>query len=407
MGTALLLSGSGLLSTTLGIRLAQGGQSLGLAGVVVSCFAVGLVLGSWRAVRLIQRVGHIRAFAGFAAILGVTTLLMTLGTSAPFWMLLRLAQGFVLGGSYLVIESWLGASTAASARARVLGVYTMTCQVALALGQLLITLRSSTLVIAAMLFIVALVPVAWTRQSQPMMEEASRIGFREMARRAPVAALGCLVAGCTVGSLLHLGAAYATALGADVDHVAAFIASAVIGGLVLQWPVGLAADRVDRRLIIELIALATAAGAFALFVTGRALTGSSGTLAFTLSAFGLGAACFVLYPVSVAHAQDRVMPSQTVAASATMVLAYGVGSAVGPLFLSLTLEAFGPHALPVGLVLFNVLLGLLAFLRLARHLRARDVWHSPFRPVSLPQVAPHAELESAPSSAARRARVER
>src|SRR5690606_241945 len=43
IGTALVLVANGLLTTVLGTRLAVGGQSLGLAGVVVSAFSVGLV----------------------------------------------------------------------------------------------------------------------------------------------------------------------------------------------------------------------------------------------------------------------------------------------------------------------------------------------------------------------------
>lgn len=394
VGTALLLSGSGLVTTTLGIRLASGGRSLGVAGVVVSCFAVGLVLGSWRGARLVRRVGHIRAFAGFGGILAAATLGIALVDSPLLWTALRVAQGFVLGGAYLVIESWLGTSAHPSDRARVLAVYIMTCQVALAVGQLLVSVvpESAALLLSALLFVLSLVPVAWTRQKEPRLEEGQRLGFAEMTRRAPVATAGCVVAGCTVGALLNLGASYATALGASVEQVAAFIASAVLGGLVLQWPVGYVADRVDRRLVIELVALVTGAFALGLFVAGRSFAASGDAGLFTLASFALGAACFVLYPVSVAHAHDRVPQEQSVAASATMVLAYGVGSVVGPLVLSGALELAGAHALPVGLVLFNVALGVLAFLRLARHLRVHEAWRAPFQPLSLPQVAPHGEL---------------
>jgi MFS family permease len=395
IGTALLLSGSGLLATTLGIRLSSGGQSLGVAGVVVSAFSVGLVVGSWRAHRVIGRVGHIRAFAGFSGVAAAATLGISLVDSPLVWIVLRVLQGFVMGGNYLVIESWLGGSAEPAQRGRVLAAYIMTCQVALAVGQLLVTWGNfaGSLSLTALLFAVALVPVAWTRTAEPSLGEPARPGVLSVMRRAPVAVTGCFVSGCTVGSLLNLGAAFATSLGANVDQVAAFISSAVLGGLALQWPVGYLADRWERRLVIELIAVATVAGATALlWASTKPL--ASGTLALTGAAFALGASCFVLYPVSVAHAHDRVDRRDSVAVSATLVLAYGVGSATAPLALSGALELAGPRALPVGLAVFNACLALLAVVRLLRPIGVVSPRRTSFVPVALPQVAPRSQLES-------------
>ncbi len=394
IGTAFLLSGSGLLATSLGIRLSSGGQSLGLAGVVVSSFSVGLVLGSWRAHRVIGRVGHIRAFAGFSGVAAAATLGISLVDSPVVWILLRVLQGFVMGGNYLVIESWLGGSAKPGQRGRVLAAYIMTSQVALAVGQLLVTRASGSTAISftALLFALALVPVAWTHTREPALGEPMRSNVLAVVRRAPVAVAGCFVSGCTVGSLLNLGAAFATGLGANVDQVAAFISSAVLGGLALQWPVGYLADRWDRRLVIELIAVATVAGA-TLLLWASALPRASGTWALTVAAFALGAACFVLYPVSVAHAHDRVAPGESVRASATLVLAYGVGSASAPLVLSGALELAGPRALPVGLALVNACLALLAVVRLLRQIGVVAPRRTSFAPIALPQVVPRSRLE--------------
>ncbi len=399
VGTAFLLSGSGLFATSLGIRLSSGGQSLGLAGVVVSSFSVGLVLGSWRAHRIIGRVGHIRAFAGFSGVAAAATLGISLVQSPLAWVLLRVLQGFVMGGNYLVIESWLGGSTEPKERGRVLAAYIMTCQVALAIGQLLVTWGSSdtAITLTALLFAMALVPVAWTRTPEPVLGEPARLGVLAVVRQTPVSVAGCFVSGCTVGSLLNLGPAFATSLGATVSQVAAFISSAVLGGLALQWPVGHIADRWDRRLVIELIAVATVASAtLLLWASGKPV--ASGTLALTGAAFALGASCFVLYPVSVAHAHDRVAKADSVAASATLVLAYGVGSATAPFALSGALELAGPRALPVGLAFFNAGLGLLAVVRLLRQVGVVAPSRTPFAPVALPQVAPRSQLESRESA---------
>ncbi len=389
-GTALLVAGNGLLGTSLGIRLASE-QSLGAAGVVVSAFSVGLGLGAWRASRVLERVGHIRAFAAFSAVVAAATLGILVVDSVPVWVLFRIAQGFAMAGNYLVVESWLSHRAGVGNRARVLAIYVITCQVALAVGQLLVTVQppdgGTPVLLAALLYVLALVPVALTRTPQPAVVEPARAGLGGVLRKAPVAVAGCFVAGGTAGTLINLGAPFATALGLSSSQVAAFMASGVLGGLVLQVPIGHLADRMDRRLVIELIALCTVAVSALFLVRTEHLGYVVGT------AFLLGAFAFVMYPVSVAHAHDLVAPDDMIAASGTMVLAYAAGSSAIPLLGSLALEVYGAQALPPVLMVMNLGLGAWAVLRIARRRRLPVHEPAPVPPLAMPMVAPGAELE--------------
>lgn len=63
--TVIFLTGSGLLSTLLSTRMAVEGFSSATAGIVMSCYFSGLLIGSFVSHRLIQHVGHIRAFTIF------------------------------------------------------------------------------------------------------------------------------------------------------------------------------------------------------------------------------------------------------------------------------------------------------------------------------------------------------
>src|SRR3546814_10207044 len=47
--------------------------------------------------------------------------------------------------------------------------------------------------------------------------------------------------------------------------------------------------------------------------------------------FAFGGLSFALYPLSVAHANDRLLPSERVTASGQLVLLYSAGAALGPL----------------------------------------------------------------------------
>lgn len=383
IGTALVLVANGLLATVLGTRLAQGGQSLGLAGLVVSAFSVGLALGSWRGRWVVERVGHIRTFAAFSAVATAAALALTLVEVPVLWVAFRIAQGFAVGGNYLVVESWLNERTSGRERGRMLAVYMATCQVALAVGQLLLVVQppegGTPFTLAALLYVFALVPIALTRTPQPALPSGSRASLAGVFRRAPVAVGGCFVAGCTTGSLLSLGAPFGIAAGLEANQVAVFMASAVLGGLALQWPVGWLADRIDRRVVIEMIA-AGSCGASLLLL-------SASTFApLVLCAFLLGAVAFVLYPVSIAHAHDLVDADDVVAASGTLVLAYGLGSSSAPLLGAVGLEVYGASTLPILLVTFNLALVGLAIVRLVKRRRLPVVAPVPFAPLALPQV---------------------
>ncbi|NLE86650.1 MAG: MFS transporter [Myxococcales bacterium] len=383
IGTALVLVANGLLTTVLGTRLAVGGQSLGLAGVVVSAFSVGLVLGSWRGRWVVERVGHIRTFAAFAGLATAAALGLALVDVPALWVGFRVVQGFAIGGNYLVIESWLSERSSSAERGRMLAVYVATCQVALAAGQLLVVVQPPTgsrpFILGALLYVLALVPIALTRTPQPVLIEGLRASLGGVLRRAPVAVGGCFVAGCTTGSLLNLGPAFGTAEGLSSEQVAVFMASSVLGGLALQWPVGWLADRIDRRVVIELIATASCGAALLLWSAHTFPT-------LTAAAFALGAVAFVLYPVAIAHAHDLVDRADVVATSGTLVLAYGLGSAFVPLIGSVGLEVFGSPTLPALLTLFNLALVALAVIRLVKRRRLPVVEPVPFAPLALPQV---------------------
>lgn len=397
VGTALVLVANGLLATVLGTRLAAGGQSLGLAGLVVSAYSVGLALGSWRGGWVIDRVGHIRTFAAFSGVATAAALGLALVDAPWLWVVFRVVQGFAVGGNYLVVESWLNERSRGGERGRMLAFYVATCQVALATGQLLVVVQPPTGVapfnLAALLYVLALLPIALTRTPQPVLSATSRAGLASVTRRAPVAVGGCFIAGCTTGSMLNLGAPFGMAKGLLPEQVAVFMASAVVGGLALQWPAGCLSDRFDRRVVIELVAGASAAAALLLI-------GFDGFVALASAAFLLGAFAFLLYPVSIAHAHDLVDPEDVVATTGTLVLAYGLGSSVAPLLGAAGLELFGAVALPLSLVLFNLALGVLALVRLAQRRRLPVSIPVPFTPLALPQVVAAPESEVFASEAA-------
>src|SRR3546814_17870874 len=110
----------------------------------MSAYFVGFLVGTWIGPRLIQRIGHIRAFAFHAALAAVSVLLHAIMLLPWAWAALRMLTGIALVRLYTVIESWLNAPAPPAQRS---GVFAMSMVVnlgALSLGQAL-SVMSDTL----------------------------------------------------------------------------------------------------------------------------------------------------------------------------------------------------------------------------------------------------------------------
>jgi len=344
-GVALLLMGSGLLGTLLAVRGRIEGYDDQTLGLVMSAYFAGFFLGTYAAPGLIQRIGHIRAFAFYAALCAATVLLHPILVSPWAWALLRLGTGIALVGLYTVIESWLNVQAPPEQRSQVFAVYMAVSLLALAAGQWLIGLWSATgfvlFNLVAILICLAALPVTASRMIQPDLPPMPRLALKSLFRAAPAAALGALLAGMAVGSFWGLGAVFASRLGLGLDGVALLVSATILGGAALQWPIGHLSDGTDRRSALVVVCLLAAA----LGVVMMLPVGQSGLTLYALW-FCFGGLAFAIYPICMAHLLDHLPPHDTLAAGSSLLLLNGVGSAIGPALAGVAMTRYGPEALP-------------------------------------------------------------
>ncbi|HSO42308.1 MAG TPA: MFS transporter [Rhodospirillales bacterium] len=343
-GTFLLLVGIGLLGTLVPLRLNDAGTSSLMIGVVGGAYFVGLIIGTRYCDRVIGSFGHIRAFAGLASILSAATLAFPLVPAPLPWAGLRFVSGVCLAGLFTCVESWLNAQASNELRGRILSLYMIALYLGQGLGQMLLPLPDSTgmalFMVCAAFVSLSVVPMAMTRIAAPPPGAWVRLGLRRLYALSPLGAAGAVSSGLILGAFYALGPVYARHLGFAVSETAQFMGLVIVGGLVLQWPVGRLSDRYDRRHALVAVALALMSVSAALVTAG--LWSARAALAL---APVLGAVVFTLYPLSVAHANDRLEPAQVVAASAALITAYGVGAAFGPFAAAVLMEVMGPPGL--------------------------------------------------------------
>jgi MFS family permease len=371
LGVTIINTGNGLFSTFLSLRMTLEGFSTETTGLVMSAYYLGLIVGARTCDRLINRVGHIRAFSALAA--GVSTIVLVAGffVSPYVWGAMRATLGFCFAGLFMVVESWLNARAGSATRGQLFSLYMMVGYLATGSGQLLLNIYDSYsrdfFMIAALLYSASLVPLALTSAETPQPVPSSRLGFTRLYRDSPLGVLGCVASGLVTSALYGMGAVFAKASGLGVGHVSYFMSAAIMSGLLFQYPIGRLSDRMDRRYVIVGVALLTATVSVAIaLVAAQGLPTRTAKFAVIALACLFGGFSFTLYPLGVSHANDFLEARDRVKASGGLLLSWGVGASFGPLAASTFMSRMGAAGLFVYTAAVSVILALFALWRMTR-----------------------------------------
>ena len=383
--TSLIQLANGFFNTFLSLRLTTENFGPTATGIVLSAYFVGFTIGAVGCGGVIQRIGHIRAYAAFAGLVVVGVAVMPLFVSPSSWIACRVAMGIGCVGLFITTESWLNAKAEASQRGRVFSTYMVGTFLALAVGQLVIAKlaiqSAAAFHVVGALFALALVMVCTTRAEAPTtIAEGGSLAYGDLTRQAPVAVAGCVVSGMISSAFYALVPAWMLSNGIAQGTIALFMLVAVLGGLALQVPVGRLSDRNDRRLVLAGLAVGFAAAAVLLVLLPARLAAVLPVAAL------LGGFMSTLYPVCVAHAFDRMPSDRVVAVSGRLILVSGFGSALGPLLGAGIMARFDIDGLLYFMALMTLLLAALAGLRI----RVREAPEKVERPFDIidPMTAP-------------------
>ena len=382
LGAGLMAFGVGLIGLLLPIRMDIEGVAPQIAGYVMSAYYAGFVVGGLMGQRIIGRVGHIRAFAAFAAILTAAIMVHALVFNVPLWGLMRAIVGFCMAGLYAVIESWLNVRSSNELRGRVLSMYTLTIYISSGVGQLAVNLDQQAglelFTLGALLTSLSLVPVVLTRVAGPELGNIKTMSLAGLYRASPLGTVATAGAGLLSGSLYALGAVYGTEIGLTVFENSVFMGAPIIGGFLLQWPIGRMSDKFDRRTVLFGVLMATVGAAVLL----GAFSMASGSFILLATAnLLLGGFLATIYPTAVAHAFDYIDRSQMVAANSGMLLTWAVGATAGPLVASSVMGPVGPSGLFVFIASIAVALAIYTRWRMSRRAAKPAEEQSKFVPV--------------------------
>jgi MFS family permease len=340
LGVMLLMLGNGLQGTLLGVRGKIEGFSAVEMSYVMSAYYLGFLFGSKMAPEMIRRVGHVRVFAALGSIISAVLVLYPIAPDWMLWAAMRVAIGFSFAGVYITAESWLNASATNETRGQALSAYMMMQMLGIMASQALLNFRDPAgfdlFVISSVMVSIAFTPILLSAGQAPSFERIAAMPMRRLFAASPLSFVGIFLIGGIFAAQFGMASVWASEVGLSVRNLSYFVGAIYLGGLVLQYPVGWASDRMDRRQMILVLAVVGAAVTLAAVMVPW-------TMAFLIAvAFLSGGVTNPLYSLLVAYLNDYLEGPEMAGASAGLMFVNGLGAIGGPLVTGWFMQQFGP-----------------------------------------------------------------
>ncbi len=364
LGMFLLMLGNGMQGTLLSVRGALEGFGPTTMSYVMTAYYVGFLAGSRLAPRLIRRVGHVRVFAALASLVSAAFIAYAMAPDPYVWAALRLVVGFGFSGVYVVAESWLNDAATNETRGQALSAYMIIQMVGLVLAQFLIlTADPSGFILFAVISVlvsVSFAPILLSVSPAPSFHTAKPMTLARLFKTSPLGSVGAFILGGVLSVLFGMTAVFATEIGLDTPEIALLVGVSYLGAMIMQYPIGWASDRMDRRLLIIII---TGASAVAISF-GLLIASSFYTMLFL--GFLIGATASPLYSLLIAHTNDYLEVEDMANASGALVFLNGVGAVGTPVIVGIAMTKFGAFSYYYAIIILMGSIALYGAYRMTR-----------------------------------------
>ncbi|OKL42838.1 MFS transporter [Pseudovibrio exalbescens] len=336
----------------LALTLSYKGIPEGMIGLNTAFAGVAAIMATPLCAPLARRFGTPQALLGAVIVSGLSLPLFFFAEQFWMWFPLRILFHGSTCVAFVLSEFWINALAPQARRGMIMGIYATVLSAGLASGPIMLALVGTTgptpFFLAGALILVATLPIAYGYNAQPDMEEKSSGGFLSFLWIAPMATLAGFVFGAVESSALSLLPLYGLGIGFPAATAALLVTAMTAGSLLLQIPLGMLADRLDRRLILLGCAAIGSIGALLMVPASE-----TGYTVFALL-FVWGGIITGLYTIGLTHLGARFSGADLASANAAFVLMYSVGLIVGPALSGFAMKSLDKHGLPL---LFAALLG--------------------------------------------------
>jgi MFS family permease len=287
----------------------------------------------------------------------VTLLAFRMFPSLSAWFALRFVFGAIAGTLYTLSEAWIVHFAEGPRRGRITGVYTSAVAVTFSAGPLMMPYMNlhgwMPWLVGAAMICAAGVPLMFLKLGDEFTEETKQ-GFFGFVRRAPLLLFAVSTLTIFDSVMLAFFIIYGLRSGLDLMTASWALGISIAGNALLQYPIGMLADRWRRTSVMILAAGIVIAMAAAL----PAVTQSR--LIWPV-AFFMGVAAYAIYTAALAILGDEFKGAELISGAAAFAATWGIGGIIGPPLAGAALDNFGVNALPAFFIVLYTLLVVLLF----------------------------------------------
>jgi len=280
--------------------------------------------------------------------------LLVAGFSLPFffvlenfwaWFPLRLLFHGATTSAFILSEFWINALAPSKHRGFLMGVYATVLALGFASGPLVLAYAGTTgalpFLLAGAGIIIAALPVLIGFNAAPRIESKATSKLYAFLWIAPAATLAGFVFGAVEQSGISLLPLFGLKIGLTAETATLLVSAMAAGNMVLQIPLGMLSDRMNRRHLLIYCGAFGVIGAFLMIPLSGSFYGICALL------FVWGGVVAGLYTVGLTHLGARFDGANLASANAAFVLMYSIGQLVGPASTGLALSTWGADGLPL------------------------------------------------------------
>ncbi len=347
----------GLTFPLLAILLEQRSVPAWIIGLNSAMSPLGIIVAGPFIPRAVKRFGAQRL--AYATIAGIALLLIGFKVfpSLAAWFVLRFAFGIIAGTLYTLSEAWIVQFSEGPNRGRIIGIYTSVVSITFSAGPLIIPYVDvngwTPWILGTAMVLVAGIPLLFLNVADDFGPE-SKGGFLGFIGRAPL----LLFAVCTLtmfdAVMLSFFIIYGLRNGLGVERASWALGVSIAGNALLQYPIGMLADRWSRVTIMWL------AGGVSVAMAAMLPFAITSWLLWPV-AFVIGTSAYAIYTAALTILGDEFKGADLLSGSAAFAAMWGVGGIIGPPLVGVALDAFGVGAFPFCLAAIYVALLALLF----------------------------------------------
>lgn len=337
--------GTGIFLPLLPLRLDMMGESPASIGLHAVSSSIGVLLVAPFMSTWLSRFGAPLVIAIGCIASALPTLLMLVAADYWLWFALRLIIGCGLAIHWVGSDAWLNQAATERIRGRILSLYVVSFIGGLSAGSALLNqldlAGDAPFLVMAACFGLALSPLILAWRSGPIFLPSSTKASLGMFRIAPILMTVGVLIGLADGAAFALIPLFAILSGMTDHHAVWVMTSFLLGGSLMQFPIGWLSDAMDRRYVLIMLALVAIVIAP---ILPSAMDG--GPVTWLLSGL-FGAAVIGMYAVSLGIIGRRFTGGDMAAANAVFVLCYEFGALTGAPVGGAAMDAMGAPGLPM------------------------------------------------------------